>query len=123
VRIADVLRLVDDLRAIAFDRSLSDGDVARRVRDLPRARRRGRPVTEAAQLDRLRAQLDHDAGAGSVVGFGRQVFIDALLDRGVADALAVSYNGKPGRPRVEIHIGHPRHSVPPTRLTAGQARS
>ena len=34
--IADVLRLVDQVRAVAFDRTLSDGDVARRVRDLLR---------------------------------------------------------------------------------------
>jgi hypothetical protein len=31
-----VLRLVDQVRAVAFDRTLSDGDVARRVRDLLR---------------------------------------------------------------------------------------
>jgi hypothetical protein len=33
---AELLRLVDQVRAVAFDRSLSDGDVARRVRDLLR---------------------------------------------------------------------------------------
>ena len=33
---ADLLTLVGAIRAVAFDRSLSDGDVARRVRDLLR---------------------------------------------------------------------------------------
>jgi hypothetical protein len=34
---ADLLRLLDDIRTIAFDTSLDDGDVARRVRDRIRA--------------------------------------------------------------------------------------
>ena len=32
-RVTDLLRLVDDLRRIAYDTSLSDGDAMRRVRD------------------------------------------------------------------------------------------
>jgi hypothetical protein len=31
---AELLTLVDLIRAIAFDRSLDDGDIARRIRDL-----------------------------------------------------------------------------------------
>ena len=33
---SDLLRLVDQVRAVAFDRTLSDDDIARRVRDLLR---------------------------------------------------------------------------------------
>ena len=52
-------------------------------------------MTGAAELDQLLAQLDHDAGVDQVVGFARQVFVDALLERAVADALAEIRDGRP----------------------------
>jgi hypothetical protein len=55
----------------------------------------------ADELDWLLAQLDHDAGVDQVRGFARQVFVDALLERAIADALAEI---RAGRPDVAVEV-------------------
>jgi hypothetical protein len=85
--IAELLALVDRICRIAFDRTLDDADVARRIRDVFADHDRAGPGDSEALVDVM------------IREHCRQVLVDAILGRAVAPARGPAAAGRPVRRR------------------------